>query len=45
MNAEVISMIITHGEPLASEALRQKIRRDLGWDAEIPEFKDSVRLE
>ena len=36
---------ITHGEPLASEALRQKIRRELGWDAEIPDFKDSVRLD
>ena len=37
-------IFITHGEPLASEALRQRIRRELGWDAEIPDFKDSVTL-
>lgn len=36
---------ITHGEPLASEALRQRIRKELGWDAEIPDFRDTVSLE
>lgn len=36
---------ITHGEPLASEALRQRIRKELGWDAEIPDFRDTVTLD
>lgn len=36
---------ITHGEPLASDALRQSIRRELGWNAETPDHMDSVRLD
>jgi metallo-beta-lactamase family protein len=28
---------ITHGEPLASDALRQGIERQLGWRALAPE--------
>jgi metallo-beta-lactamase family protein len=28
---------ITHGEPGASDALRQRIERELGWIAEVPE--------
>jgi metallo-beta-lactamase family protein len=35
---------ITHGEPLASDSLRQRIRKELGWDAEIPDFRDTVTL-
>jgi metallo-beta-lactamase family protein len=38
-------IFITHGEPLASEALRQRIRKDLRWEAEIPDFRDTVALE
>ncbi len=37
-------IFITHGEPESSEALRLRIRRDLGWDAETPEYRDSVEL-
>lgn len=38
-------IFITHGEPVASDALRQRIRRELGWESEIPEYRDEVRLE
>lgn len=38
-------IFITHGEPVASDALRQRIRRELGWESEIPEYRDLVRLE
>lgn len=27
---------IVHGEPEASEALRERIQRELGWDATVP---------
>lgn len=37
-------IFITHGEPLASDSLRQRIRRELGWESEIPEYRDSVTL-
>lgn len=36
---------VTHGEPAASEALRQRIAHELGWDAEIPEHLQTVALE
>jgi metallo-beta-lactamase family protein len=35
---------ITHGEPSASDALRQRIERELGWRAEVPEYRDEVVL-
>jgi metallo-beta-lactamase family protein len=28
---------VVHGEPEASDALRQRIERDLGWRALVPE--------
>jgi metallo-beta-lactamase family protein len=31
------SVFITHGEPGASDALRQRIEHDLGWSAIVPE--------
>jgi metallo-beta-lactamase family protein len=34
---------IVHGEPQASDALRVKIRRDLGWDASVVD--DAKRYE
>jgi metallo-beta-lactamase family protein len=36
---------ITHGEPMASEALREKLMRELGWECLVPAFKDSVNLD
>lgn len=35
---------ITHGEPSASDALRVRIKRELGWSASVPEYRDSVVL-
>ena len=31
-------IFIVHGEPAAAEGLRQRIDRELGWRAEIPEY-------
>ncbi len=36
---------ITHGEPEASDALRLRIRRELGWRARVPEHLETVSLE
>jgi metallo-beta-lactamase family protein len=35
---------VTHGEPMAAETLRQRIRRELGREAETPEYRDTVEL-
>jgi metallo-beta-lactamase family protein len=36
---------ITHGEPAASDALRQRIERDLGWACRVPEHAEVVSLD
>jgi hypothetical protein len=33
-----------HGEPLASNSLRDEIEQRLGWAARVPAFGDSVEL-
>ncbi len=35
---------VTHGEPDAADALRRRLQDELGWNASIPEFRDSVEL-
>lgn len=35
---------ITHGEPLAADALRQRLEHRLGWNAVVPEQGDEVTL-
>jgi metallo-beta-lactamase family protein len=35
---------ITHGEPDASDALRQRIERELGWHVRVPEYLERVSL-
>jgi metallo-beta-lactamase family protein len=37
--------LITHGEPVASDALRQRIERELRWRTRIPEYRETVDLE
>jgi metallo-beta-lactamase family protein len=37
-------VFLTHGEPAAADAFRKHIERRLGWQAEIPEHKQTVRL-
>jgi metallo-beta-lactamase family protein len=36
---------VVHGEPTASEALRKKIDRDLGWKAAVPHHEEVVPLD
>ena len=36
---------ITHGEPEASDALRVRIKRELGWPARVPEYLETVHLD
>lgn len=35
---------VTHGEPAAADALRLKIKDNLGWEAEAPEHLETVEL-
>lgn len=35
---------MVHGEPQASEALRERIAQDLHWDVTVPTYLQSVRL-
>lgn len=36
---------ITHGEPDASDTLRARIKRQLGWRARVPEHLETISLE
>ena len=33
-------VFVTHGEPGAADALRQRIEHELGWPAAVPEYRD-----
>lgn len=35
---------VTHGEPNATDALRQRIERELRWSAQVPDYRDVVML-
>jgi metallo-beta-lactamase family protein len=35
---------LVHGEPKATESLRQKIQRELRWDAAVPQYLQKVSL-
>lgn len=35
---------ITHGEPAAADAMRQRIERNLDWDAYVPDYLETVTL-
>ena len=35
---------ITHGEPLAAEALRVRIKNELGWKCRVPDYLESFEL-
>ena len=37
-------VFVTHGEASASDALRHRIRTELGWSAIVPEYRDEVAL-
>ena len=36
---------IVHGEPAASDALRQRIEHELQWSVCMPEYRESYELE
>lgn len=36
---------MTHGEPDAADALRTRVKRELGWRARVPEHLEKVSLE
>lgn len=38
-------VFVTHGEPSAADAMRRRIRDELGWDASVPEAGATVVLE
>ncbi|MET0658798.1 MAG: MBL fold metallo-hydrolase [Steroidobacteraceae bacterium] len=38
-------VFVTHGEPAASDALRQRIERELGWSTLVPGYRDCHVLE
>lgn len=35
---------VTHGEPAASDALRERIEGDLGWNCSVPDYRNEVDL-
>lgn len=37
-------IFLVHGEPQAADALRLKIQEELGWTAEVPDYRDVVEL-
>lgn len=36
---------VTHGEPVASDNLRLRIKDELGWRCRVPEYRDEVVLD
>jgi len=39
-----MQIFITHGEPSASDTLRQRLQAELGWSASVPEYRDEIAL-
>jgi metallo-beta-lactamase family protein len=37
-------VFVTHGEPTASDTLRQRLQAELGWSARVPEYRDELTL-
>jgi metallo-beta-lactamase family protein len=35
---------ITHGEPIAADALRIRIEEQLGWETYVPDYMETVEL-
>lgn len=35
---------VTHGEPIAADALRHRIEEELSWDCRVPDYLDKVQL-
>jgi metallo-beta-lactamase family protein len=37
-------VFVTHGEPVAADALRLALQERLGWNARVPEYREEVTL-
>lgn len=37
-------LFVTHGEPAAADALRQRIEERFGWSVQVPEYREQVAL-
>jgi metallo-beta-lactamase family protein len=37
-------VFVTHGEPVAADAMRQRIKRELHWPARVPTYQESFEL-
>jgi metallo-beta-lactamase family protein len=37
-------IFVTHGEASASDAPRRRIQTELGWTADVPEYRDELDL-
>ncbi len=37
-------LFVTHGEPAAADAMRQRVKRELGWNASAPVYLDTIDL-
>lgn len=35
---------VTHGEPAAADALRHRIEETLGWECDVPDYRETVTL-
>jgi metallo-beta-lactamase family protein len=38
-------LFITHGEPQASLALAEEVRRRMGWNVSVPEYREAAQLD
>jgi metallo-beta-lactamase family protein len=36
---------VTHGEPVAADALRHRIEEELGWNCRVPDYLEQDRLD
>jgi metallo-beta-lactamase family protein len=38
-------VFLTHGEPIAADVLRRKIKENFGWNCRVPEYLEKVNLD
>ncbi len=38
------NIFITHGEPIAADALRHRIEEELNWSCQVPDYLERVTL-
>ncbi|HWT39447.1 MAG TPA: MBL fold metallo-hydrolase [Paraburkholderia sp.] len=45
LTAPPVRTFVTHGEPVAADAMRRRISETLGWTCEVPVYQQTVELE